>query len=47
LRFLDRRAPRVPARQYVEAIRAELDMLGPAGPLETLYLGGGTPSATG
>jgi oxygen-independent coproporphyrinogen-3 oxidase len=35
---------RIPARQYVEAIRTELEMLGPAGPLETLYLGGGTPS---
>jgi len=35
---------RVPARQYVEAIRTELEMLGPAGPLETIYLGGGTPS---
>ncbi|MGH7613492.1 MAG: radical SAM family heme chaperone HemW [Gemmatimonadales bacterium] len=35
---------RVPARQYVAAIRSELEMLGPAGPLDTLYLGGGTPS---
>jgi oxygen-independent coproporphyrinogen-3 oxidase len=35
---------RIPARQYVEAIRTELEMLAPAGPLETLYLGGGTPS---
>ncbi len=34
----------IPARQYVEAICAELEMLGPRGPLETLYLGGGTPS---
>ena len=37
---------RIPARQYVTAIRTELEMLGPAlaQPLETLYLGGGTPS---
>ena len=35
---------RIPAGQYVEAIRTELEMRGPAEPLETLYLGGGTPS---
>jgi oxygen-independent coproporphyrinogen-3 oxidase len=37
---------RIPARQFVTAIRTELEMLGPAveQPLETLYLGGGTPS---
>jgi len=37
---------RIPARQYVTAIRTELEMLGPVWgqPLETLYLGGGTPS---
>jgi oxygen-independent coproporphyrinogen-3 oxidase len=37
---------RIPAGQYVSAIRSELEMLGPPSgqPLETLYLGGGTPS---
>jgi putative oxygen-independent coproporphyrinogen III oxidase len=35
---------RIPAEQYVAAITAELDRLGPLGPLETVYLGGGTPS---
>lgn len=35
---------RIPGREYVEAIRAELASLGPIGPLETIYLGGGTPS---
>ncbi len=41
----------VPAGEYVEAIRRELDLLGRGkgdegrvGPLETIYLGGGTPS---
>ncbi|MGE5759775.1 MAG: radical SAM family heme chaperone HemW [Gemmatimonadota bacterium] len=35
---------RIPADEYVAAIRAEFDGLGGAGPLETVYLGGGTPS---
>ena len=34
----------IPAGQYVDAIRTELEMLGPVEPLDTLYLGGGTPS---
>ncbi len=35
---------RVPADEYVAAIRAELESAGQIGPLETIYLGGGTPS---
>lgn len=35
---------RVPAREYVDAIRRELDAPGLTGPLETVYFGGGTPS---
>ncbi|HEX9283876.1 MAG TPA: radical SAM family heme chaperone HemW [Gemmatimonadales bacterium] len=36
---------RVPAREYVEAVLRELELVGlPEGGLETLYLGGGTPS---
>ena len=35
---------RIPADDYVAAIRAELERLGEVGPLGTLYLGGGTPS---
>jgi putative oxygen-independent coproporphyrinogen III oxidase len=35
---------RIPAREFVAAIRTELTALGPIGPLETIYLGGGTPS---
>src|SRR2546422_2168893 len=36
----------IPAREYVDAVLAELRLLGSAdsGPLETLYFGGGTPS---
>ena len=35
---------RIPAQEYLSAVRAELEMLGVIGPLETIYLGGGTPS---
>src|SRR5574341_2034504 len=36
---------RVPAEQYVDALRRELEITGGvAGPLETIYFGGGTPS---
>ncbi|MBI1967237.1 MAG: radical SAM family heme chaperone HemW [Gemmatimonadetes bacterium] len=36
---------RIPGREYVEAIRQEMEMTGGvAGPLETIYFGGGTPS---
>jgi len=37
---------RIPAREYVDAVLAELRLVGSAdpGPLDTLYLGGGTPS---
>ena len=35
---------RIPADDYVAAVRAELESAGPLGPLETIYLGGGTPS---
>ena len=37
---------RIPAREYADAVLAELRLLGSAdsGPLETLYFGGGTPS---
>jgi len=37
---------RIPAREYVEAVLAELALVRESsdGPLETLYLGGGTPS---
>ena len=35
---------RVPADEYLAAIRLELERLGPIGPLETIYFGGGTPS---
>jgi oxygen-independent coproporphyrinogen-3 oxidase len=35
---------RIPAQQYVETIRRELEQTTLAGPLETIYLGGGTPS---
>lgn len=35
---------RIPADEYVAAIRTELERLSQFGPLETLYLGGGTPS---
>src|SRR5438046_810869 len=40
---------RIPAREYVEAVLRELEMVRAADPgaddsLETLYLGGGTPS---
>jgi oxygen-independent coproporphyrinogen-3 oxidase len=35
---------RIPADEYVAAIRTELESAGPIGPLETIYLGGGTPS---
>lgn len=34
----------IPAGDYVVSIRAELEAAGPIGPLETIYLGGGTPS---
>src|SRR2546425_5413290 len=36
----------IPAREYVDAVLAELRLVGSAdsGPLETLYFGGGTPS---
>jgi putative oxygen-independent coproporphyrinogen III oxidase len=35
---------RIPAAEYVAAIRAESAQQGEIGPLETVYLGGGTPS---
>jgi putative oxygen-independent coproporphyrinogen III oxidase len=35
---------RIPAGDYVAAIRAELERQPPFGPLETIYFGGGTPS---
>jgi len=35
---------RIPADDYVAAIRAEVDQVGGFGALETIYLGGGTPS---
>ena len=39
---------RIPAEEYVDAIRRELAITGPfenlSGPLETIYFGGGTPS---
>jgi oxygen-independent coproporphyrinogen-3 oxidase len=35
---------RIPADDYVAAIRAELESAGPIESLETIYLGGGTPS---
>src|SRR6059036_2659838 len=35
---------RVPAEAYVAAIRRELEASGVAGPLQTIYFGGGTPS---
>lgn len=35
---------RIPADDYLAAIRAELESAGSIGPLETIYLGGGTPS---
>ena len=35
---------RIPADEYVAAIRTELESARPTGPLETIYLGGGTPS---
>jgi oxygen-independent coproporphyrinogen-3 oxidase len=35
---------RIPAREYVEAVCAELASLAPSGPVESVYLGGGTPS---
>jgi oxygen-independent coproporphyrinogen-3 oxidase len=35
---------RIPADDYVAAIRVELESAGSLGPLETIYLGGGTPS---
>jgi putative oxygen-independent coproporphyrinogen III oxidase len=35
---------KIPASDYVASIRAELRTAGPRGALETIYLGGGTPS---
>lgn len=35
---------RIPAREYVDAVCRELASCAPLGPLETIYLGGGTPS---
>jgi len=35
---------RIPADDYLAAIRAEWESAGPIGPLETIHLGGGTPS---
>lgn len=35
---------RIPADDYVSAIRTESEQQGEIGPLETVYLGGGTPS---
>jgi oxygen-independent coproporphyrinogen-3 oxidase len=35
---------RIPAREYVDAVRRELESFAPLGPLETIYFGGGTPS---
>lgn len=35
---------RIPAEAYLAAIRSELGQQGEIGPLETVYLGGGTPS---
>lgn len=35
---------RVPADEYLSAIRLELERVDPIGPLETIYFGGGTPS---
>jgi oxygen-independent coproporphyrinogen-3 oxidase len=35
---------RIPADDYVAAIRAELEHVGAVGSLETIYFGGGTPS---
>jgi oxygen-independent coproporphyrinogen-3 oxidase len=35
---------RIPADDYVAAIRADLERQATVGPLETVYLGGGTPS---
>src|SRR6266704_3030178 len=35
---------RIPAQEYVEAIRAELSQVAWTEPLETIYFGGGTPS---
>lgn len=35
---------RIPAEDYVASVRAELAQQGAVGPLETVYLGGGTPS---
>lgn len=35
---------RIPAEEYLAAIRSEFERLDAIGPLETVYLGGGTPS---
>jgi putative oxygen-independent coproporphyrinogen III oxidase len=36
---------RIPVGEYVDALRREVEIIGPlAGPLETIYFGGGTPS---
>ena len=35
---------RIPADEYVSAVRSELERQSGIGPLETVYLGGGTPS---
>jgi oxygen-independent coproporphyrinogen-3 oxidase len=35
---------RIPAQEYVDAVAQELELVGLDGQLETIYLGGGTPS---